>query len=262
MTARLLYSAAHEFASLLPATSGNAETQRMCLLLSAAATLEAAGSSPDKASQLASEVLELLERARPFQPQAAIADKSAPLLTLMAFRARALLGEHKTIAELAEQAARNIPGMTGSVFEAMADSSGVQADLKAELLRRSLSAILAAPGQTQQQQAEKASRVVRKLITSADRDSSFQHFETALKLASQQGQLHGAWPEQELDWLVASAWNSGVFFSRILAYTKAERWMSLAMSLAKVRRPGSRPILDDEAARAYTAVLEKVRSSC
>lgn len=40
-------------------------------------------------------------------------------------------------------------------------------------------------------------------------------------------------PQDEVAWLVATAWNNGTHFHRLQQYTWAERWMSKSLALAK-----------------------------
>lgn len=275
--AKQLYLSAHVFSSLV---SGTAETARMCTILAAAAALEqaSAGSDDDGNSMVASEALSLIARAKEKKKSAQQPDKSAPLIALMEFRARALVSNHRredeaALAKLAEETEKSVPGVTAGVLEAMADSLGVSTDLKVDLLRRALAmALSSGPAQ---QQGEKASRLVRKLVltsTAQDRDAAWQHFETAAKLVGPQGQLKGGcWPEQEMEFLVATAWNTGVYWSRLLEWTMAERWLSLAMSLARsaiasgsTKSPSVISWFDSktgEANRTYAEVLEKMTSS-
>ena len=80
-----------------------------------------------------------------------------------------------------------------------------------------------------QSEVAETAAVLRTLVClAASSDESFCYVEQAVKVASER-----TYPKDELDWLVAECWNSGVKNYRLDKLILAERWMSLALRLVE-----------------------------
>ena len=129
----------------------------------------------------------------------------------------------------------------------------------------------------------KVSRILRKLIECQSkagkvgkrRDETFCHYETALRVLSAaaagvnsgssgssgsmscgNGMRDCVWPEDEVEWFMATCWNNGVFFYRATDFAKAEGWMSLSMGFGKyLKGKKSNKLME----KAYNEVLSKLR---
>lgn len=134
----------------------------------------------------------------------------------------------------------------------------------------------------------KVSRILRKLIEAQNkagkvgkrRDETFCHYETALRVLSSaaassvdsssfssspsktsfsSSSNESVWPEDEVEWLMATSWNNGVFFYRATDFAKAEAWMSLSMSFSKYLKSGNVIKSNSLMEKAYNEVLMKLR---
>jgi len=105
----------------------------------------------------------------------------------------------------------------------------------------------------------KCSRIFRELIIlSKTTDAKFSYFEEIRRIL--QGLEPGLWPTVELQWLLTTAWNTGVYFYRMLNYTQAEKWMAQSLLILK-HYGGTSDKANYEAVMigAYSEVLAHVR---
>jgi len=90
------------------------------------------------------------------------------------------------------------------------------------------------------------------IVLHSSRNESFSVYEGILHLLSGDGSGGGAaaagacgappsYPQEEIAWLVATAWNNGAHFYRLQQYRWCERWMGKSLALAKFCPLGSFP---------------------
>eukprot|EP00727_Mastigamoeba_balamuthi_P009970 m51a1_g5596 putative testis-expressed sequence 11 (598) ;mRNA; r:667102-670145 len=249
LSARELFRSA---TTLCTPAVASADTHRMCVLLSAAAGLEHAcsdGTADSVSLELARETLAVAERLR---AAAGPLDKSVPLLVSLELRARALLNDPGFMS--AVRSARAQPQMTASAFESLAQAFESGKTRNIEACREMLRATLAAHVGQSPPSYSKCSRVLRKsIVLAGSRESALPLYEQAAEMVRAAG---GAWPSDELQWLVSTCWNNGVMLSRLTDYARAEKWMSLAIGMTDVAKDGGNHT--EEMAAAYAEVLERL----
>lgn len=280
------YDHSHSLSKILPAAdpSASPETRRMCCILSAAAGLETGDQAFARRALVS--VAAAKETLFPSLAARKTTDKCVPLLYLLEFQASVVLGCDKdALTRIITDA-----GMSGALefgmFESMADYCGPeQQDIACIALKQALSILLlptssspmtssaSIPATTKREtmflHGTKVSRILRKLIESQNRagkvgkrrDETFCHYETALRVlsaasAAESGGGGGVWPDDEVEWLMATSWNNGVFFYRATDFAKAEAWMSLSMSFSKhLKGKKTNELME----KAYNEVLMKLR---
>jgi len=181
------------------------------------------------------------------------------VLVLLEFEARCLAGDSEAqlrhfVDGASQQEAVGIKSLLAMSKIAGASSSR---RLAIHCLQRYLRVFIGARGAVDFSQCAAAYREM--IVLHASRNESFAVYEGILHLLSGDGSGGGvaaaaavgeagggccappSYPQEEIAWLVATAWNNGAHFYRLQQYRWGERWMGKSLALARFCPPGAFP---------------------
>lgn len=235
-----------------------------CLLLAASAWAERARALP--AGQIArQELLESaktdLTRAYQLSKQARMSSASGTasaaaaearlmkqvrlfrLLVLTEFEVRCLASEQSSLLRFVEHIS-TVEDFDPKCLLAMAKIAAARSNrrLGAYCLERYLH-LMAADGS--RSNAAEFTTALRELVElQSSRNESFHLFESALHLLQRGGDELSTKDElkEELPWVVATAWNNGVYFHRLEQHRWSNRWLDCGLKLAAHCPPGNFPV--------------------
>lgn len=227
----------------------------LALIMAASSMLESATEELGEAE--ATTILSYVEKVRQIVTGEELdeSDRSrfVQLLYLAEFRTMVLVHRSNLIDIV--HAAEKVPEVTASVFEMMASyCTGKGKNCEAEILASSeaLKRSLQLYNLEKSINYRKMSRVYRKLINSTrTREESLPFFEEISKILK--GLPQQLFPQADLQWFIATAWNNGVYFLRLIDYPKAERWMGLSLNLSKFHEDAKQ--FESSLLPTYTDVL-------
>eukprot|EP01105_Mastigella_eilhardi_P020994 TRINITY_DN5046_c0_g1_i1.p1 TRINITY_DN5046_c0_g1~~TRINITY_DN5046_c0_g1_i1.p1 ORF type:complete len:900 (+),score=213.07 TRINITY_DN5046_c0_g1_i1:144-2702(+) len=245
-TGRTAFASAACFAS----AAGQPDAQLKALLLCLGCLFEVADrSSPacvaEAPEQLSKDALGTISRCRELCAQ--LRDqKPLALLQLMEFRARVMVRDPGLREVL--RTTLQVPGITGNTLLHMADVCGTaDVDTCCEALRMALRLFTSQPGNY-----PKIACTFRSLIVlQASREDAQIYFAEVLQIL--QGLPATQYPPLELQWLVATAFNNGIYYARVHDTARAEEWMGRAIALVKYHP--DRAVLEPDLQKAYTELL-------
>lgn len=189
------------------------------------------------------------------------------VLVLLEFEVRCLEGDSEAQLRHFVDASSSQEAVGVKSLLAMSKIAGATLSrrLAIHCLQRYLRVFIGARGVVDFSQCAAAYREM--IVLHASRNESFSVYEGILHLLSGDGGGGGvsavaaaaevvggcsapsSYPQEEIAWLVATAWNNGAHFYRLQQYRWGERWMGKSLALARFCPPGSFP--EDQMSGSY-----------
>lgn len=195
-------------------------------------------------------------------------DPTHSLLVLYEFEAKLALG-HQDLDAMVDRVAK-IPGVEPKTFETLAalairgSSSSSSSTNGTAVAVQALKLANQRHMQTAEVDGERLSRSYHSLVelvmgseSSCDMASKEQAWAVLLEALETLDKVE--FPEMEVLWMLAKAWNCGIHLYSALRYKEAERWCSLGMRFL-THLSELKSTYEEQISSVYTEVLAKVQS--
>lgn len=188
-------------------------------------------------------------------------DQRIPQIKVMELHAKLALKLNDQSLVAVIQSAAAVPGISPVVFESMAALCLDSSPRRTAAAMEALTTCLHINTNARSINYVTCSALFRQLITlNGGRESAWPLYEQAYKLIEKLGEREtesSAFPQIELRWLLAKAWNNGTHKYRLSKHDEAEKWMSLAFKFLQ-HCPAAKAESEQQMVAAYSHLLEKI----
>ncbi|CAG8440859.1 2166_t:CDS:10 [Ambispora leptoticha] len=177
------------------------------------------------------------------------------LVLLFEFEAKVnlcLWNELQTILDTAAAYDFDVPS---KMYERMAELLIEENECPSEVIFATLQALLDSIMKGTQIDIEQFSRWFRMLVITAlvkGKQTALQYFTQALDILNDYSK--GKYPEEEIQWLMVTAWNCGIDYYSSNDYSQAKKWCEIAMSYCKYAENGQ--LYEKEMRKSYGEIMK------
>ncbi|CAG8478234.1 1586_t:CDS:10 [Paraglomus brasilianum] len=192
------------------------------------------------------------------EPQQAESD--VMLVFLFEFEAKLQLKRWNEIREMLDDARKYELNMPFKVYERMMELLIIDRECPSEILSATLQALLNSLSSQPHSEYTRFSRWFRMLLISAlhqDKHVAHQYFVQATDILK--NCPHQSYPEEEIQWMMVTAWNQGVDYYSARNFEEARKWCETAIMFCRSVENGS--FYEQEMRELFVEIVDNCASS-
>ncbi|CAJ0750901.1 20091_t:CDS:10 [Entrophospora sp. SA101] len=187
-----------------------------------------------------------------------LAQNDMVIITLFEFEAKVKLGQWDELMKILDSVEAYDFEVPSRIFERMAELLIIESECPSSVIFTTLQVLLDSFLKHEQIDIVQFSRWFRVLIITAlakKKQESLQYFQQALDIINQG---NSKYPEEEIQWLMVSAWNCGIDYYSANDFSNAKNWCEMAIAFCKFL--GNGLLYEEEMRKSYVEIIKNCDS--